>query len=81
MATRNEWVILNADKEKILAVNGVEPGDDSWDFLWKDPLGYASSEESAKVMVLIVNEERKTFGLLETHGPVKYERRTVSEEF
>lgn len=75
---RYEYGIFNADKEKICAASGGSPDDPSWDWLWKHPFLTFWDEQTAGDWVEAENERRETEGILETYGPVKYRRRSVT---
>lgn len=73
-----EYGIFNADKEKICTAQDSSPDDPSWFWLWKEPFLKFWDERTAIDWVETENERRETAGILETYGPVKYCRRTVT---
>lgn len=71
--------MFNVDKEKVCEAEQVDPDDERWYWLWSKPInGFAYDEDSAKEMVQAENERRKRNGMMETYGPAKYKRRTVT---
>lgn len=76
---RYEYGMFNADKEKITAANGAsDPDDQHWAWMWKEPIVTWPDQQTAQEWVDDENNRRAENGTLETHGPVKIRRRTIT---